>query len=405
MAAGLGDLIFRGASLWLRLKGNVTTARQFLSQTGDGSASDAPEWAAVTDADLSTSDITTNNVTTAKHGFVPKAPNNTSQFLRGDATWAAPGGGSNALLDGSAHTDTTASAVTKGDLIVGNSTPAWDDLPVGTNGQVLTADSAETLGMKWATPSGGTSHTLLDGSTHTDTDAETVVQGDLIFGNATPRWDRLPKSTSATRYLANTGTSNAPQWDQVNLANGVTGNLPVSHLNSGSGASGSTFWRGDGTWAAPGGGSGSWTYIRKTSDETVNNSNTPQDDNELVIPVATSSIYEFEFVLFCEATGTAADWRFGFTVPSGTTMLWGLHGDGGTKFSGGSAAQSSISLNDAAAVDNTGSNNGISGKIIRGIIVTAGTSGNVTLQWAQNSVTAANSTVKANSFVKYALIP
>lgn len=46
----------------------------------------------VKDSDLSTSDITTNDVSISKHGFTPKAPNDTSKFLRGDGTWAAPTG-------------------------------------------------------------------------------------------------------------------------------------------------------------------------------------------------------------------------------------------------------------------------------------------------------------------------
>lgn len=51
--------------------------------------------------------------------------------------------GTNALLDGTNHTDTTNSAVTRGDIIIGNSTPAWDDLAIGSAGHVLTSDGTD----------------------------------------------------------------------------------------------------------------------------------------------------------------------------------------------------------------------------------------------------------------------
>ena len=53
-------------------------------------------------------------------------------------------------------TNSMATAIdAKGDLIVGTGADTFSRLAVGTNGQVLTADSSEATGLKFATPAGG----------------------------------------------------------------------------------------------------------------------------------------------------------------------------------------------------------------------------------------------------------
>ena len=61
----------------------------------------------------------------------------------------------------------------------------------------------------------------------------TVAQGDLLYGSAANTLSALAKDANATRYLSNTGASNNPAWAQVNLANGVTGTLPVGNGGTG----------------------------------------------------------------------------------------------------------------------------------------------------------------------------
>jgi hypothetical protein len=126
-------------------------------------------------------------------------------------------------------TNSMATAIdAKGDLIAGTGADTFSRLAIGTNSQVLTADSTAATGMKWATPSGGGGKVLqvVQATTTTATTiTSTSFTDSALSATITPT-----SATSKILVLVNQRTYIERNNTSVNMATQVLRGATVVYL-------------------------------------------------------------------------------------------------------------------------------------------------------------------------------
>lgn len=227
-----GDISYYGSATNSRLAGNTSSTKNFLTQTGTGSASAAPVWGTIAAGDLpnhSTALLTSGQLALARGGT--------------NADLSATGGASQVLKQAS-----SGATITVGQLAF---TDVSGTLGIGAGGTgQVTANAALNAFMPTQTSNSG-KYLTTDG---TNTSWGTVSSGGT-GANPTASVGLTVKNGSATTFLRSDGASAldvsiTPTWTgshTFNAASNFVGNVTVPHLIGGTTTPATNAFSGAGT--------------------------------------------------------------------------------------------------------------------------------------------------------------
>ena len=288
------------------------------------------------------------------------------------------GGTGVSVVDGGANSTMT---VAIGQDVASTAAPTFAGLtiPVG-NLTVTTGNIAVTTG-NFSTVNGNISTAVGDISTS---------DGNVVAGNGGELRLTEPGGSDFTAFKAQTQAGN------------VTYTLPAADGTSGQILT--TDGAGVLSWTAPGSPSGfsavgGVQFAYKTADEDVTSSTTLQNDDDLSIALNAGEIYEVYGVIYATTTNNAHNLQLALTTPTGASLKVAYNS---VITTGTSARESDVLVSSGVSETDITLNSGrIVVVFLKGIVRTAGNSGNLVFQWSDtNSGGTQTVTVQADSFLK-----